>query len=167
MYITELSSLNEMIEAGLPKFATQLEEISASATKEYALEKNLEKMKSEWEDIVFECVPYRETGVHILAAVDDIQVMLDDHILKAQTMRGSPYIKPFEAEMQAWEEKLIMMQDILEQWLTVSIKFKKALRVDFTILLSSCIVPRNMDVPRTNIQFRRYNEANANRSQKF
>lgn len=59
--------------------------------------------------------------MHILAAVDDIQVMLDDHILKAQTMRGSPFIKPFEVEMQAWEEKLINMQDIIEQWLIVSI----------------------------------------------
>lgn len=46
--------------------------------------------------------------------------MMDDHILKAQTMRGSPYVKAFEAEMQAWEEKLISMQDILEQWLNVS-----------------------------------------------
>lgn len=72
--------------------------------------------------VIFYC--FRETGVHILAAVDDIQVMLDDHILKAQTMRGSPYIKPFEVEMQAWEEKLISMQDILEQWLMVSTKRK-------------------------------------------
>lgn len=63
---------------------------------------------------------FRETGVYILSAVDDIQVMMDDHILKAQTMRGSPYVKAFEAEMQAWEEKLISMQDILEQWLMVS-----------------------------------------------
>lgn len=63
---------------------------------------------------------YRETGVYILSAVDDIQVMMDDHILKAQTMRGSPYVKAFETEMQAWEEKLISMQDILEQWLMVS-----------------------------------------------
>lgn len=47
--------------------------------------------------------------------------MLDDHILKAQTMRGSPYVKAFENEMAQWEEKLVSMQDILEAWLTVNI----------------------------------------------
>jgi len=57
--------------------------------------------------------------VAILSAVDDIQVLLDDHILKAQTMRGSPYVKAFEQEMMAWEEKLISMQDILDAWITV------------------------------------------------
>lgn len=118
--ITEQSTLSEMIEAGLPKFSAQLEEISAAATKEYALQKNLQKMKDEWVPIRFDLVPYRETGVSILSAVDDIQLLLDDHILKAQTMRGSPYVKAFEAEMQTWEDKLISMQDILEAWLTVS-----------------------------------------------
>ncbi|CAG9833161.1 unnamed protein product [Diabrotica balteata] len=106
-----------MIDAGLPKFTTQLEEINAGATKEHALQVNLAKMKEEWVDIRFELTPYRETGVNILTAVDDIQVMMDDHILKAQTMRGSPYVKAFEDEMAAWEEKLLSMQDILEQWL--------------------------------------------------
>lgn len=62
---------------------------------------------------------FRDTGVPILSAVDDIQVMLDDHLLKAQTMRGSPFVKAFETEMIAWEDKLISMQDILEQWLMV------------------------------------------------
>lgn len=32
-------------------------------------------------------------------------------------MRGSPFVKPFEQETQKWEEKLITMQDILDQWL--------------------------------------------------
>ena len=41
--------------------------------------------------------------------------MLDDHILKAQTMHSSAYIKPFEEEMKEWEDKLISMQ-VLYYW---------------------------------------------------
>ncbi|ESO89088.1 hypothetical protein LOTGIDRAFT_210054 [Lottia gigantea] len=110
-------SLSKMLEYGLNKHLARLEEIGAAAAKEYSLEKALEKMKFEWKDLVFDMIPYRDTGVSILSSVDEIQLLLDDHIVKAQTMRGSPFIKPFEAEMKEWEEKLVLMQDIIDEWL--------------------------------------------------
>lgn len=76
-------------------------------------------MKAEWADIKFDIIAYRQTGVNILSSLDDIQTMMDDHILKAQTMRGSPFIKPLEKEMKRWEDKLIAMQDILDAWIKV------------------------------------------------
>ncbi|XP_065898705.1 dynein axonemal heavy chain 3-like isoform X2 [Dysidea avara] len=113
----ESTPLNKMLEFGLTKYLEKLEDIGAAASKEYGLEKAMDKMMTEWKDICFNFVPYRDTGVSILSAVDDIQVLLDDHIVKTQTMRGSPFIKPFEKEIKGWEEKLVLVQDIMDEWL--------------------------------------------------
>lgn len=74
-------------------------------TQEFSLERAMQRMVEDWDAVIFNTTLYRDTGVSILAAVDEIQTTLDDQIVKTQTMRGSPFIKPFEAEIKVmqWE----------------------------------------------------------------
>ncbi|XP_010001540.1 PREDICTED: dynein heavy chain 3, axonemal [Chaetura pelagica] len=113
----ETTTLATMLEFELLKYVEQLEPVGASASKEYSLEKAIEKMKAEWVSVQFGLSQYRDTNTSILSAVDDIQLLLDDHLVKTQTMCGSPFIKPIEAECRAWKDKLSLIQDILDSWL--------------------------------------------------
>ncbi|KAM4829514.1 dynein axonemal heavy chain 3 [Thomomys bottae] len=114
---SETTCLSNMLEFGFGKYVDKLEPIGAAASKEYSLEKNMEKMKSDWVNMTFNFIKYRDTDTSILCAVDDIQLLLDDHVIKTQTMCGSAFIKPIEAECRKWEEKLLRVQEILDAWL--------------------------------------------------
>lgn len=61
----------------------------------------------------------RDSDTYILSAVDDIITLLDDHVLKSQAMKGSPFIAALGSRATDWEEKLILMQDILDVWIQV------------------------------------------------
>ena len=59
------------------------------------------------ETVEFSFMPYKDTGVSILSAIDDVQVLLEDHIVKTTTMKGSPFIGPFEQEITEWDLLLV------------------------------------------------------------
>ncbi|XP_023219532.1 dynein heavy chain 3, axonemal-like [Centruroides sculpturatus] len=56
----------------------------------------------------------------ILSSCEDVQALLDEHILKIQTIGGSPFSKPLKKELNNWETTLILIQDILDAWLKVN-----------------------------------------------
>lgn len=113
------TTLRKVLKMGLESFMREFEVVSVSATKEHSLEKAMSKMQVEWEPLVFSIAKYKETGQYILASVDEIQAQLDDHIVKTQTMKANPFIKPFEKEIKDWEDKLLLIQNIIDEWLKV------------------------------------------------
>ncbi|NXG35216.1 DYH7 protein, partial [Dromaius novaehollandiae] len=113
------TTLRKVLKQNLAPYLEQFEVISVGASKEFSLEKAMHAMMETWASVSFNTSVYRDTGVHILSAVDDIQALLDDQIVKTQTMRGSAFIKPFEKEIREWENRLIQIQEIIDEWLKV------------------------------------------------
>ncbi|XP_050432703.1 dynein axonemal heavy chain 7-like isoform X2 [Adelges cooleyi] len=114
-------TLAKIMDYNLDEFVPKFEVVSEGASKETALEKKLEAMEDEWKDLCFTLLPYRDSGTLILSSVDEVQLLLDDHILKTATMKNSPFIKPFEESIRIWEEKLHLLNDILDYWVKVQI----------------------------------------------
>lgn len=138
----------QILDLNLMDYVAKFEAIAEAATKEGTLEKSLERMHHDWAEISFTVNPYRDTGTYVIASVDEIQILLDDHLIKTQTMKNSLYIKPFEKEtllvvfffcfsffsinnafiahsnynsllFREWEAKLLLLQNIMDYWLIV------------------------------------------------
>ena len=78
-------------------------------------------MKDDWEPINVELKKWRDTGSYIVAggSIDEMQQILDDQIVKTQTMKGSPYAKIFEETIKDWEDWLIYTLSFSEYWVKV------------------------------------------------
>lgn len=55
------------------------------------------------------------------SAVEEAQLLLDDHTIKSQAMQSSPAAEAFEERIDAWVKKLSNMQDIFDAWLLAQV----------------------------------------------
>jgi hypothetical protein len=112
---------------GVLDFAEDYEAIGAAAIKQKTLSRQMYEMMRFWKGeppegkelgpIKF--VFGKKNGVPNLGGLDDIQAYLDDYIVKTQTIRSSPFCKPFEAEIQRWEHTLLYIQDFVDETVTL------------------------------------------------
>jgi dynein heavy chain, axonemal len=112
----ELTLMN-LLELDAAGHIEQIQEVTIAAEKEYNLERNLANMMKEWESVEFEVKAYKESGTFVVGGIDEIVSLLDDQIVKTQTMRGSPYIRPIERDVKEWESKLKYAQGLLDAWI--------------------------------------------------
>lgn len=116
----DTTTLKMMLDLGIESHMAKIQTISDVAEKEYKFEYQLEKMRNEWRELIFDVSPYKETGTFIVKGVDEVVALLDDQIVKVQGMRGSPYAKGALGTLVIeWNSKLIYMQDALDELLKV------------------------------------------------
>ena len=92
---TENFTYQNCIDMKLADYSEIIVDVGEKASKEYNIEVNLAKMEKEWESIDFTLKDFKNTGTCSVAGFDDAMMVLDEHIVIAQTMQFSPFKGPF------------------------------------------------------------------------
>jgi dynein heavy chain, axonemal len=110
-------SATELRARGVDKIFEEVEKISAAASKEWSLKKALDKMEGEWAGVSFIVVAYEKADTFIVGGLDEIQMILDDQLVKVQSMLASPFVKHIQARTDEWADKLNTLQSIIDNQL--------------------------------------------------
>ena len=87
--------INYLTAYKITQCTNEIEELADVAAKEWANEKLLEVMEQEWKPLRWEVKEHKDTFILDGEAVEAITQVLDDHLIKTQTMKGSPYAVAF------------------------------------------------------------------------
>jgi dynein heavy chain len=112
-----LRSATDGLQLHAPKTLEAIERTCDKARKEYAIEKSLNEMQAAWAELNFEIMPYRATGTGVIRLSDEINTLLDDHLVLTQQFSFSPYKEPFDERIVQWERQLRLVQDVSGEWL--------------------------------------------------
>jgi dynein heavy chain len=105
-------------EINLQEHLDVIQNVAERASKEYAIETSLMRMKNEWERVVFDCKDqFRATGTFVLKGADVVSTLLDEHIVMTQAMQFSPFKEPFADRIDHWSDLLVYMSEALDEWL--------------------------------------------------
>ncbi len=111
-------TLQGLLDSDIGHHVEFMNEVCAVAEKEYSLESILCSMREEWKTVELEIKPHKELGTFLLHNADGITALLDDHIIKTQTIQGNSYVKPIAQACKEWEMQLKDAQNLLDDWLS-------------------------------------------------
>ena len=110
--------VKDLVGMDLSEKARKCEEIVVVAGKEMNLEKGLEKMKQQWEEM--EIQYDRPQGKRKFFVPPEILFLLEEHIIKTQMTLSSPFASNLVDELKTWLQMLQKMQKIFELYKIVS-----------------------------------------------
>jgi dynein heavy chain len=107
-------TLNGLLELGLVGKMDIIGKICEVAGKEFLIQSALDKMESEWKNVVLELCPYKNTGTYVCKLAEEVMRLLDDHIVMTQSMNFSPFKKFFQDRITIWDNRLRLVQELLD-----------------------------------------------------
>ena len=108
-------SLGRLVKLGLLNSWEEIEAVSVRAEKEFHLLQNIDKMKAEWSEMDLSLMEYKDTRSYVVKVSDDVLSLLDDHLVKIQTMLGSPFIRHIIESAKVCRNQLLLFNSSLSR----------------------------------------------------
>uniref|UniRef100_A0A8C5L4X8 Dynein axonemal heavy chain 2 n=1 Tax=Jaculus jaculus TaxID=51337 RepID=A0A8C5L4X8_JACJA len=116
---SESFTLEQIVQLGMDQHVEKIGEISASATKELAIEVGLQNIARTWDVTQLDIVPYKDKGHHRLRGTEEVFQALEDNQVALSSMKASRFVKAFEKDVDLWERCLSLILEVTEMVLTV------------------------------------------------
>lgn len=73
-------------------------------------------MKEKWEDLELETIPFKKTQYVLVSNFEELEQELDDDFCILESMIVNPFRGPFEEEIEEWNQELLQVSNIIEEW---------------------------------------------------
>nr|XP_045615668.1 dynein axonemal heavy chain 7-like isoform X1 [Procambarus clarkii] len=113
------TSLRKVVQMQLGGLLKEFEVVSSGASREYSLELSLANMQRAWQTAKLRKVPQPEADVEVLAGLQEVRELVEDHLITTHTIKNSPFVGPFQDEVKEWESTLRIVQETITLWLKV------------------------------------------------
>lgn len=112
-------TLGELLDLKVVDHQQEIQVITVKAVQESVLEDMFKgKVLDVWATMEFIVNPYKESkDVFILGSVEDVMAALDDSLVTINTILGSRYCAPIRDDVDAWQAKLMLLSETLDEWL--------------------------------------------------
>lgn len=102
--------LNDIVDDHINLINKHMEKLFAIvnvASREFSLENTYKNMTEDWNQVNFVFVPYKSQDLSVLASCEEIQLLIDDHLVKTKTITSSSLFSEFRIEVEDWYKKLV------------------------------------------------------------
>ena len=91
-------------------------EVGKKASREYRIELGLKEMYAKWGQLRLETVQFKKTDYSLVKGFVEIDEILDNDFSLTNGMIVNPFRGPFEKEINAWNDKLLLISNVIEEW---------------------------------------------------
>eukprot|EP00727_Mastigamoeba_balamuthi_P006867 m51a1_g2800 putative dynein heavy chain axonemal (4501) ;mRNA; f:77561-92205 len=119
-------TLETVFSMELSKFSEQISEVVNGAAHELTIENTIATIANTWKTLRFEVVKYSkgtEDRGYILKSIDDIQAQYEDNQMTLQTMASSKHVGAFLQQVQKWEKRVALIEEVAQEWMLVQKKW--------------------------------------------